>query len=123
MTPAQTNATLTKVTRGGRTEEPGSSTAPTEGPAIFDGSVRVYYQEKRERIVTGAGREVLVRRILHVDTRAPAIEWLEEDVVTFARDRDPGTPIVSAVETVTAAELGELAGSGVETTRIELEPK
>lgn len=121
MTPVQTNATLTKVTRGGTTEEPGASTAAAEGPAIFEGVARVYYQEKRERVVTAAGVDRFVRRILHVDTRDPAIEWQDGDVVTFTRDR--GGEATGTVQISTAAELAELAGSGVETTQLELERK
>lgn len=121
MAPAQTNATLTKVTRGGKREEPGASRAAGAGEPIFEGTVRIYYQEKRERVQTAAGRDVLIRRLLIVDTRSPAIEWLEDDVVTFTRDR--GGEVTGAVQNVTEAELGEFAGTGVETSRVELEPK
>jgi hypothetical protein len=119
--PVQTNATLRKVSRGGGREEPGSSTPAGDGDAAFEGAVRIYYQEKRERVVTNAGVDVRIRRILHVDTRSPAIEWREEDQVLFVRDR--GGEETGTVQNVTAAELGEFAGSGVETSRLELEPK
>lgn len=123
MTPLQTNATLTKVLRGGTTPEPGASAdVGDDGDPVFEGSVRCYYQEKRERYVDASGVNRTVRRILHVDTRDPAIEWEDGDVVTFVRDRG-GADVVSKVQIATAAELDEVAGSGVETTQLELEPK
>jgi hypothetical protein len=119
--PVQTNATLTKVTRGGFSEEPGASKAAVAGAPVFEGSARVYYQEKRERRSTPQGLDVTVRRILKVDTRDPAIEFRAGDTVEFEADRKGA--MSGEVQDVTEAELGEMAGSGVETTHVELEPK
>lgn len=121
MAPLQTNATLTKVTRGGFSEEPGASKDSTEGDPVFEGSVRVYYQEKRDRITTGQGRDVAIRRILKVDTRDPDVEFRAGDSVEFESDRKGAQ--AGTVQNVTEAELGEVAGTGVETTHVELEPK
>jgi hypothetical protein len=119
--PLQSNATLTKVTRGGHLAEPGASVPATPGDPIFEGSARVYYQEKRDRQTTAQGRDVIVRRILKVDTRDPAIEFRAGDQVEFETDRKG--PQTGEVQNVTEADLAELAGSGVETTHVELEPK
>jgi hypothetical protein len=122
MPPLQSNATLTAVSSAGRREDPGSDTPDAAaGTPKFAGSVRVYYREKRERFSGPEGINNLVRRTVIVDTREPAIEWHEGDVVTFTRDR--GGEVVARVQEAVAAELGPLAGTGVETTRVELEPK
>lgn len=121
MAPVQTNATLTKVTRGGSREEPGASKPAGEGDPVFEGSARVYYQEKRERQTTGQGVDVFVRRILKVDTRDPDVEIRAGDQVEFESDRKGAQ--TGEVQNVTEAELGDVAGTGVETTHVELEPK
>lgn len=121
MPPLQTNATLTKVSRAGFREEPGASKAAGAGDPVFEGSVRVYYQEKRERRTTAQGLDVTVRRILKVDTRDPAIEFRAGDEIEFETDRKGA--MTGEVQNVTEAELGEVAGTGVETTHVELEPK
>ena len=120
MAPVETNATLTEVSKGGTREEPGAEKPAGAGESGFEGEARIYYQRKRERIPTAAGVDVRIRRILHVDTRDPELDWREGDVVAFVSDR--GEAGTGTVQTVTPAELGALAGSGVETTKVELEP-
>jgi hypothetical protein len=121
--PAQTNATLVLATRGGRSEEPGASIEPGPGQDLFVGAARCYYQEKRERVPTNTGLDVFVRRLLIVDTRDPFVDWLAGDILSFTRDRAPAQVLVATIETVTATELAEMAGTGVETTRLELRPR
>lgn len=122
MTPAQTNAAVLKVTRGGFSEEPGASVEAGAGAAAFEGSTRIYYREKRERVTSGQGRDVIVRRTLIVDTRDPAIDWLEGDVVEFLTDGDAAAQ-TGKVQEVVEARHAPHAGTGTETTRVELEPK
>ena len=121
MPPLQTNATLTRVAGRGFTAEPGAERDSEPGPEKFGGSSRVYYREKEERTTTSAGRDVITRRTLIVDARDPAIEWETGDVAEFTVDGDAETS--AAVVAVSGAKLGRMAGTGVETTRIELEPK
>jgi hypothetical protein len=118
----QTNADLLKVTRGGGRAEPGADVPAGAGETVFEGLVRVYYQEKQERITTGEGRDVLTRRILIVDSGDPAIDWRVDDTVEFHCDGDDD-PITAAVQNDVSRKLATVAGSGVETSRVELAPE
>ena len=120
MAPLQTNARLREVRRGsGATTSGGYRDDPAPGPAAFQGDVGVYYEERRRRVTTDQGSDVLVERFLHVDTREPALEWAQGDTVSFETRR--GT-VTGTVQTIEASELDEMAGTGVETTTLELEP-
>lgn len=121
MAPLQTNATLISVAAGGATEEPGSRRPAGAGAAKFAGAARVYYREKQERRRGAEGRDVVVRRTVIVDSRDPAVDWDEGDVV--ALELDGGSAETGSVQDLERALLDELAGSGVETTRLELEPR
>lgn len=119
MAPVETNATLTEVRGGGSSEEPGSRRAAGADAAKFAGEARVYYREKRERVTSGQGSDVIVRRTLIVDSRE-GIDWHDGDEVDFTPDDRP--PAKGTVQTIEAAQSRPYAGSGVETTRVELDP-
>lgn len=118
----ESNASISKVTAQAKGADPGSDRSAEPGPEKFVGSVRAFFRQKREKLTQGGNENYVTRRFLIVDTRDPAIAWAAGDVVEFARDStltlERGT-----VQSIGGLELAALAGSGVETTSIELQPK
>lgn len=117
----ESNASISKVTAQAKEGDPGSDRAAVAGPEKFVGSVRAFFRQKRERETRGGDDVYVTRRFLIVDTRDPAIAWAAGDDVEFARDStltlERGT-----VRSVGGLELAALAGTGVETTTLELQP-
>lgn len=111
----QANATLLKVASGGA---PADYDQPATGDTVsFEGSAPAYYREKRERITSGEGSDVIVRRELIVHTRNPGLAYTEGATVTFAVE---GAEASGEIQEIVTRRLP--GAGGAETTVLTLEP-
>ena len=104
----QANARLLRVERTAGTDEGGFSedydrpaTDEDSGDAganVWEGSVAAYVVERRERVIGEGGRNLIVRRWISVDSSHPAIDFAEEDTLTFTHKGEERTGTVEAVE-------------------------
>lgn len=93
----QSNAILRKVASGGA---PADYDQPAGDDATdFEGAAGAYYREKRERITTGEGSDVIVRRELIVHTRNPGITYKQGATVTFEVEGETQTGEIQEVVT------------------------
>lgn len=93
----QSNAQLRKVASGGTPAD--YDTPATADSTNFEGSAPAYYRERRERISTASGSDVIVRRELIVGTRNPGIVYASGATVTFDVEGDEQTGEVQQVVT------------------------
>lgn len=105
MTLPQSNATLTKVTGGGGTED--WKTAAADGPAVWTGSYPAYFMEKRERVFGEGGADLLKRRVLIVETTLR--DWTDGEIVHFTFNGQEQTAKVQMIEARSLAAAGPMA--------------
>jgi hypothetical protein len=81
----QVNAQLLRVQGASSGDSAFDTGSEGAGPEKWAGQLEAYYQEKRDRVVSGEGiTRVLVRSLIVATSSAPAIEV--GDVVTFDSD-------------------------------------
>lgn len=90
------NANLTLVKAVG--SSPDYDRDAVAGATKFTGSERVFWSEQEERITTGGGSDIVIRRSMLVNP-ALAVTWVQGDVVTVLRDGS------AAPETATVRRL------------------
>jgi hypothetical protein len=110
MTLPQTNATLTRVTGGGGSEDWDQSAGA--GAELWAGSSPAYFRSVRERTF-GSTDDVLIRRTLIVETGLRT--WAEGETVTFKVGGIEKTGKVQAIEE------HALDAHPLQTTRLTLE--
>lgn len=116
----QANGRLLKISGGGFTEEPGADRDAGAAPAKYEGTAPIYYRERQDRRLGPAGRDVALRRTIIVETdELDAGAIAIDDVVDFEVNGQAQSGKLQAIQ---VSQLGAMAGSGVQTTRLELEP-
>lgn len=104
------NAIVTKVTAAGQAEdydEPASA-----GSDRWTGTERAYYQEKTERVQSATETDILLRRLLYLDSNSSAARVVQvDDTITVNSKAIP----------VKLIRLSSLPGHPMQTTLLMLE--
>jgi hypothetical protein len=114
----QTNATLRSVNQPSSQFRDYGEDVITGGALKWHGDVGVYFHEKRERVPSNTGMQMIIRRSLIVDAVNPPIDFERGDVLTF--DLIPPASAGALVEQVQGVERRKIPGIPG-TTRLTLE--
>lgn len=109
----QSNARLTKIESSGTRKD--WELPAGAGAEKWAGDVDAYYTEKRERVTAGGDSDVIVRRMLIVETRH--VEALDnDDLITFTY---AGAEQISSVQLIERRDLADMPAD-LRTARLTL---